>query len=389
MKHRVLVLTLLAALGAGGCQTVTDSYDRWFGSGRKPAAKVAELPPLQNAIKTQVAWQSNVGAAERSIFFPAVDGNTVYAAAANGTIAGYQANTGTQTSRFATGQKLAGGVGAGGSVIAVGTARGEVMAYDPAGKQLWAAQVAGEVLAPPEVSAGLVVVRAGDGRIYGFDAKTGTRRWLYERTTPALSLRSYAGLVVERGGIFAGFPGGRLVALQMTSGLVGWEGLVAIPRGTTELERVADVTSNPVIDREQVCASAFQGRTACFEANTGKTMWARDVSSVAGLAMDQRNLYITDDRNAVVALTRDAGASLWKQDKLFGRALTGPLSFQRYVIVGDFQGYVHFLSRDDGSFVGRIATDGSAIGAAPVALDISTFLVQTRNGGLFAIRIEQ
>ena len=145
------------------------------------------------------------------------------------------------------------------------------------------------------------------------------------------------------------------------------------------------MTSNPALDRNQICAAAYQGRTACFEAETGKVIWTRDVASVAGLAMDQRALYVTDDKNAVVALVRDTGASLWKQDKLAGRMLTAPLPLQRYIVVGDVQGYVHFLSREDGSFVGRIATDGSPIGAAPVALDLSTFLVQTRNGGVYAI----
>lgn len=385
MKRRAAALMLLTALAAVGCQTVSETYDSWFGGGRKPTQKMAELPPLQATAQLRVVWQSSVGAAERSIFFPAVDGNKVFVAGSSGTVAGFQANTGAPIVKFSTGQQLSGGVGASATVIAVGTARGEVLAYDHAGKQLWSAQVAGEVLAPPAVEGGLVVVRAGDGRIYGLDARTGAQRWLYQRTTPALSLRSHAGVVIERGGIFAGFPGGRLVALSTGTGLVGWESLVAIPRGTTELERVADVTSNPVITRDQVCATAYQGRTACFEAETGKTMWARDVSSVAGLAIDSRNVYVTDDKNAVVALLRDTGASLWKQDKLAGRMLTGPLVLQRFVVVGDVQGYVHLISREDGSFVGRIATDGSPIGAAPVALDLSTFLVQTRNGGVYAI----
>jgi outer membrane protein assembly factor BamB len=176
-----------------------------------------------------------------------------------------------------------------------------------------------------------------------------------------------------------------MVALSLANGNVGWEAIVAVPRGTTELERVADNTSLPVVDDRQACAVAFQGRVACFDARSGTSIWARDVSSIAGMAADARNLYITDDQNAVVALDKTSGASLWKQDKLFGRGVTGPLALGRYVIVGDFEGYVHFLSREDGAFAARIATDGSPILVRPVALDMSSILVQTRNGGVFAI----
>ncbi len=133
---------------------------------------------------------------------------------------------------------------------------------------------------------------------------------------------------------------------------------------------------------------AFQGRVACFDAIRGETLWARDASSISGMGLDARNAYVTDDRSAVQALDRGRGASLWKQDKLNGRQASAPLALGRYVIVGDYQGYVHVLSREDGAFVARIATDGSAIQVPPLALDLSTFLVQTRNGGVFAISIQ-
>jgi outer membrane protein assembly factor BamB len=283
---------------------------------------------------------------------------------------------------------LTGGVGASGSLILVGTGKGEILAFDTNGKQLWKAQLSGEVLAPPAIEGSLVVARAGDGRVYGLDATSGKQRWLYQRTTPPLSLRNYGGLVVDRGAVFAGFPGGRLVALTAANGVVGWDSVVALPRGTTELERVADVVGVPVLDGNHVCAVAYQGRAACFDSQNGTTVWARDMSSIVGMDTDHRGAYITDDKNAVVALDKSNGASLWKQDKLAGRGVTAPLAFGRYVIVGDLEGYVHLLAREDGAFAGRIATDGSAIGAPPIALDNTSFLVQTRNGGVFAIAVQ-
>src|SRR6185295_12262211 len=179
------------------------------------------------------------------------------------------------------------------------------------------------------------------GRIYGLDATTGAQRWLYQRNTPALSLRNYSGAVIERGAVFAGFPGGRLVALVAATGNVGWDSVVALPRGTTELERVADVMGPPIVDADRICAVAYQGRAACFDTQSGTTIWARDLSSAVGMSADHRSAYVTDDKNAVSALDKSNGASLWRQDKLFGRGLSAPLAFGRFVLVGDFEGYVH------------------------------------------------
>lgn len=391
MKRRVMATGAVLALilPAAGCQTVADTYDRWFGSGRPAQVqKPAELVPLRSSVAVKVLWQGSVGPAERDVFFPAVAGGVVYAAGAAGQIAGFDVRSGRQTLRIDAGQRLSGGAGAGQGMIFAGTPKGEVLAYSSDGKAVWKAQLSSTVLAPPQAAQGVVVARAGDGQVYGLDIANGTRKWLYQRATPALSVRSHAGVTLHGDRAFAGFPGGRLAAILLSSGSVAWEAVVALPRGTTELERVADITSLPVVDDRQACAVAFQGRIACFERQSGNAIWARDMSSVAGMAADARNFYVTDDKNAVLALDRTGGASVWKQDRMFGRRVSAPLAFGRYVVVGDFEGYVHFLSREDGSFAARIATDGSAIGAAPVALDLSSFVVQTRNGGLFAITVQ-
>lgn len=377
---------MAAALLCSGCQTVSSTYNSWFGSA--PKQKPAELVEFKPQATLRVVWQGSVGAAGRSAFYPAVVGNTVYATGASGQIAAFVANSGTSQTRFDAATPVSGGVGAGAGLVLAGTAKGEVLAFESSGKPVWKTQLTGEVLSPPVGADGVVVVRTGDGRIYGLNAVDGRQRWVYQRALPSLALRSYAGIVVHRGAVFAGFPGGRLVAISLETGTVGWESVVALPKGATELERVTDITSYPVVDGSQICAVAFQGRVACFDLIRGETLWARDASSIAGMALDARNAYITDDRNAVQALDRNRGASLWKQDKLSGRWVTAPLAMGRHIIVGDFQGYVHVLSRDDGAFVARIATDGSAIQVPPVALDLTTFLVQTRNGGVFAISIQ-
>jgi outer membrane protein assembly factor BamB len=374
-----------AAFVLCGCQTVGGAYDRMFGSS-KPA--IPELAPIKQTVTLRVLWQAAVGAADKSVFFPAVDRGVVYAAGSSGQIAGFEVETGKPVSQFTAEQTLAAGVGAGGGLILVGTEQGEVLAFNDQGRPQWKVRVLGELLAPPESEQGVVVARAGNNQIYGFSAADGKQRWLYQRTPPSLSVRTHAGVVLHRGGVFAGFAGGRLVALTLSSGAVGWENVVALPRGTTELERVADVTSLPVIDRNQVCAVAFQGRVACFDLVRGTQVWSRDVSSVAGLSIDDRYLYVTDDKSAVLAFDKAGGASIWHQDKLAGRVLSAPLGVGNHVVAGDIQGQVHVLARDTGALEGRLATDGSAIAAPPVALGRGRFLVQTRNGGLFAIGIQ-
>lgn len=358
------------------------------GCGGTPVQKPAELTEFQPTASLKILWQDSVGSAAKHAFFPRVSGNVVYAAGADGGVAGFDKSSGTRALAIDAEERISGGVGGGGDLVLLGTPKGRVLAFDRQGKPRWQAQLSSEVLAPPEADEGIVVVRTGDGRIHGLDAATGKGRWVYQRTTPPLTVRTHTGVVVLKGGVFAGFPGGRLVALALANGRIGWEAVVALPRGTTELERVADVTSLPVVDGSQVCAAAFQGRVACFDAFRGSLLWARDVSSVAGIGVDARYLYVTDDRNAVQALDKTSGASIWRQDKLAGRSVTGPLALGRHVVVGDLEGYVHLISREDGSFAARIETDGSAILASPIALDSTSFLVQTRAGGVYAITIK-
>jgi outer membrane protein assembly factor BamB len=372
-----LVPALSAALLAAACGS----------SG--PVVTPAELVEFKPAVSLKVRWRGSVAAADRNTFSPQVAGGLVYAVGEDGTVTGFDVSSGNSQVQIEAGERVSGGVGVGGGLVLLGTRKGEVLAFETTGKALWRAQLSSEVLARPEAEDGIVVARTADGRIHGLDAATGKSKWLFQQRMPSLSVRSNAGVVVVRGGVFAGFPGGRLVALALGNGNVGWEGIVALPRGATELERVADVTSLPAIDFPRVCAVAFQGRVACFELQRGSLLWARDASSIAGVAVDARYLYYTDDRSAVLALDKTNGASVWKQDKLADRVVSAPLAVGgRYVAVGDLEGYVHLLSAEDGSFAARIATDGAAISTPPVALGPSTFLVQTRGGGVFAIAIE-
>jgi len=382
-RARLTATAVVGAILLSGCQTVGDYYDSLFGSSKDKAAKLVNFTPTASV---SLLWEESVGDAKPYVFSPAVDDGVVYAAATKGSVTAFS-ETGRELWRNDTKRKLSGGVGAGGDFILVGSNKGEVLALDAQGQVRWTAQLSSEVLAPPQYANGFVIARSGDGRIYGLDATDGKRKWVYQRSTPALTVRSFAGALVTGGAVFAGFPGGKLVALNMQTGVLGWEGTVAQPRGATELERVADITSLPVLDGRQICAVAFQGRVACFDATRGTPLWGRDVSSIGGLAISGGVIYLADDRGAVIALDKNSGSSLWKQDKLFERRVSGPLVYGEYVIVGDFEGYVHVLNKEDGSFAARIATDKSGIAATPIALERG-ILVQTRKGGLYAIDVQ-
>jgi len=180
--------------------------------------------------------------------------------------------------------------------------------------------------------------------------------------------QAISGGIAVRGALFTGTAGGRLLAIDLPTGIVGWDGTVANPKGATELERIADVTSLPLVDQQQACAVAYQGRLACFDITRGTLNWSRDVSSLYGLAADAKYIYVTDDKGAVQALDRSNGASVWKQDLLAARRIGGPQIFGDFVGVVDAEGYLHLMSPANGAYVGRMATDGSAATSQPVAM---------------------
>ncbi len=347
--------------------------------------KPAELTSFTASAELEEVWRGSVGKAGDFVFTPAVVEDSVFAASRNGDLVRY--DKGREVWRISIDDKLSGGVGSDGQVVAVGTPKGDVLTFDAeTGKPLWKARVSSEVLAAPAVGDGLVVVRSGDSRIAGLDAKDGKRRWAFQRATPALSLRTNVGVLLGQKVVVAGFPGGKLIAINNQSGAAMWEVAVALPKGATELERIADLASSPVVQGREICAAAFQGRVACFDIATGNLIWSRDISSSAGLDMDEKRVYVADDKGTVHAFARDSGASVWKQDKLFMRVLTRPLVVGKRVAVADFEGVVHLLDAESGAFVARTKTDGSAIRAEPQRFG-DGFVVQTRDGGIHALRV--
>ncbi|MCC6610598.1 MAG: outer membrane protein assembly factor BamB [Burkholderiales bacterium] len=374
-------LAAVLVLALGGCSSFSWNPLSWFEPA--PTQVPAPLVPIANPLAVRTLWQASVGAGGPAAFSPAVAAGGVFAAANDGTVARLDERTGAPVWRVDAGGRLSGGVGSDGALVVVGSSEGEVVALDAGGQLRWKARVSSEVLAPPEVAGDLVVVRSADSRVFGFDARDGRRRWVYQRPAPSLAVRSPSGMAIRGGHVFVGFPGGKLVALALANGALRWEGTVSLPRGTTELERMSDVSGRPWVGERNACAVAYQGRAACFDLGNGALLWARDISSSAGLAVDARYVFVSEDIGAVSALDRNTGTSVWRQDKLRYRRLSAPLPLAQEVVVGDVEGYVHFLARETGAFVARVATDGTPIRSAPVPIE-GGFVVQTAGGRLYA-----
>ena len=372
-----------AALALCGCSSYNPLVALGFKS--EAANKPTALAPINASANPRAIWTASVGKSRGYELKPAFSGGRIYAADADGDVTALEEDTGKVASRFETKKKISGGIELGEGIIVAGTLKGDVLAYDPAGKSIWTANVGGEIIAPPAVASRIVVVRTSDSRLYGLDATNGKRKWVFQRPAPALLLRSDAGVLALGRDVVAGYPNGKLIALDIEDGKLTWEAAVTQPRGSTELERIADVAGLPVVDGNTACAGAFQGKVACFEINSRNMSWSRDVSTARSIALDAKNVYVVDDTSAVQALGRSQGASVWKQDKLKYRRLTAPVILDGKVVVGDYQGYLHVLSPDNGDIIGRMATDGTPVNA--IVSIAGGLLVQTDGGSLLLVKI--
>ncbi len=378
MRIGVKVVFSGALLMLGGCSLF---------AGRAPSNLPAPLVEFTQSLNVRQAWTVSIGSASIFAFSPVADGGNIHAASADGTVVRVDAATGSVAWRINAGMRLTGGVGSDGNTVAVAGEKGFLLAFDAQGKKRWQAQASSEILSAPGVGQGLVIVRSLDNRISAYDADTGERRWTVLRTLPSLTLRSAPGVLVVPQATFLSLPGGRLSALNLTNGGPWWEMSIGDPRGTTELERIADASGTPVIVGRRVCVVAYQGRIGCFDAGSGTAHWVKPFSSDVGIGADDRTIYAANENGAVSAFSLDSGAVVWQNKQLANRVLTTPVVLGHAVVVGDFEGYIHFLSREDGALIGRVRVDSSAVLPTPIVVG-SNAIFQTKAGTLIAFATE-
>ena len=361
MTVRLFGLVLLLMLQGCGTGKFVSNY---FG-GEDNSEPPAPLVEFKQTATIVTRWEQNVGGTDEQYLklSPAVTDERVY------TVSLWSRDVDEPLSSAA-------GIGAG--LAIVGTSNGYVIALDKTtGELRWKKRVSSEVLAPPQAARNIVVVRTVDGKLFGLDAESGDQIWVYDRTVPSLSLRGTSAPVIYEGYIIAGFDAGRLLSIELTSGKPVWETRIAIGSGRSELERMVDIDSDPVIQNDIIYVSTYQGRLAAVSARGGRILWTRDIPSHSGLTVDRDKIYITDDSGHVWALEQVSGSSLWKQEALQARATSAPAVVGPYIAVGGVEGYVHWMNRETGEFVARTRLDESPIIAAPVTIDESVYFYST------------
>jgi len=377
---KLLATAVVSSLLLAGCAS-------WFGG--EPINQPTPLHAIKSEQKLAVKWSSDIGDTSHGGFTPLYRNGNVIVANAEGTIRVLDSTTGSTTSRWDLKKtELTGGVAVDDGSVYVGAEDGSLLAIDRSnGKVRWRQSLTSIALEAPVLVGQVLVVRTNDGRLTGFDPQDGKQLWSVSRTLPQLIARNTASLLaVGNDAVLSGQAGGHLQALRPTSGDVLWDVTVANPRGATELERVTDIVSRPVFDHGQICAAAYQGRVACFDARSGSLMWARDLSSSQGLAVDASRLYATADDGSVWAFDRATGRNLWKLDDLKYRNVSGPAVLGNTVLVVDGEGYAHLINSEDGRLVGRQKVGTDALTAQPVSLG-DTVLLQGSSGRLALVSL--
>lgn len=384
-------LVLSCAVALAGCGTIRG----WF-SGGDDETSATDPRPLQDftaRVEVNRIWNTGVGKGERRIGArqgPAVANGRVYAAGVSHGVRALDLQSGSELWRHESDLRLAGTPGVGDGLVVVGGLEGDVLALDAdTGAERWSAKVGNEVLAAPAIGQGMVVVRSNDGRVTAFDAASGEQRWFWVQELPTLTVRGNDAPTLGPGYVFIGNDDGSVQALSLADGQPVWEQQVGYPDGRTELERMSDIDGSPVLDDVILFASSYRGQTMAIEAPSGRPLWAVEFGGPGRLGNARDRLVVVNRTGSVSALHKQTGSILWQQEALARRNLSPAAIQGNYAVVGDFEGWLHWLDLDDGQLAARARAAGrDAIKGTPVVAD-GVLVVQTVGGDLSAFRLQQ
>lgn len=335
------------------------------GSSPSPVLPPLALTPLKNQINISRLWKLKAGEGVSDFYLklkPVFKGNTGYVIDYKGYLQSFNIKTGKQIWEKSLDVPASAGLTLSGNKLFLGTSKGEVIALNAKNaKELWRKQLSSEILAPAAVAKGVVVVKTIDGSVYGLNSRNGKQRWVYDRSVPHLTLRGNSAAVINNDIVITTSDSGKITALNLRQGKLLWERTISVAKGRNQLERVIDLDIDPVIVDDVIYAAGYQGRIAAVKISSGQVMWSRDFSSYSGLYVDAYRVYITDAGGQVWALNRYNGSTIWRQSKLLRRQLTAPQTHDNYVVVGDYDGYLHWLSREDGKLVARKKLNDSGV----------------------------
>ena len=382
MISRILIFALLVSLLLPGCG--------WLRSWGDPEpGDPAELVDFDTTLRVRKVWSTSIGdgTGKQGVgIAPIHSSGVLYAADHEGLITAVDAGTGRKLWENKTDLPFSGGPGIDGNLLVMGTLDGQVQAFDAgSGSELWQTRVSSEVLATPAIGDDIVVVRCIDGRVFGLDANNGNRLWIHDRSVPLLTLRGNAALLIRAGSVFIGYDDGAVVALKLSDGSVAWEQTIVSPEGRTELERLSDIGQQMVIVASDLIVSSYKNRVTSVAADSGRLLWFKDIASETGVQVERTNLAISDKNGEVWLLDRRNGSTMWKQDQLLNRQLTRPAFYGSQIVVGDFEGYLHWIDVESGNFVARVREGKDGFAGAPLSVG-TTLYVLSANGSLAAYR---
>lgn len=379
----IRLLFLVSFLLISGCSWLglTDDEDDAF--------KPAELPNIINQFTIAPTWSVQVGSGVGDFYNklgPVGYSGKVFAADSRGLVKAFEISTGKEIWQTNVGSELFGGVAAGSGIIVIGSTEAEVIVLDAeTGVEKWRNLVSSEIISAPAIGEGKVVTRTIDGKLFAMDAKTGERIWLYDRSVPALTLRGTSSVSLSRGAAVTGFANGKIAVFILETGQAVWEKRVATSSGRSELDRVVDVDATPVLFGDVIYAVTFKGNIGAFNLANGEVLWQRELSSYQNMSVDGQYISVTDSRSNVKVLNRRTGATVWIQSALHDRRLTATVAFGDYFVAGDYEGYLHWFSRNEGHLVSRNSLGGGGIIADPVVVGDVMF-ISTRNGRLYSFK---
>jgi len=374
---------VILGTGAGACSGDKDTSE-----------PPAELQSFEERIEIRRVWSARVGRASERLrlgLAPATDGARIYVGSHDGQAAAFDAQTGQRQWATRTDLPLSAGPAYGSDVLVFGTTDGELIALDAEmGEELWRRAVGSEVLAPPAIGGDVVALRTVDGRLRGYSTADGRELWSVEQTVPALTMRGNTAPSVAGTAVVIGLDYGRLEAYELDSGDPLWEIIVAAPAGRTELERLVDISAGLQVVGNDVFAVGYHGRAMGIALETGLVLWQQELSSYSGLGVDLNSVYVTDEFSEVVALERSAGTPRWRQNALRLRDVTAPSAYGNTIVVGDFEGYLHWIDPSDGSFLARERVASRPIASAPLVVGLNLF-AQAEDGTVaaYTVRIEE
>lgn len=378
LASAVALLTLLT-----GCSLFdTDDSDS--------ALEPKPLTDIESTIEIKEVWNHQVGDGYDDKYYkltPSIDGNRIFASDVHGEVVGLDRDSGDELWEVELELPVSGGVTAAHGKVLLGTEAGEVIALSQEdGKIIWRAQLTSEVLAAPQTDGQTVVVRTIDDKLVGLDTDTGERRWIYESNPPVLTLRGTSSPLLVKGLAVSGFSDGKVKAFAADRGIQIWEQRVAVPQGRNELERIVDIDATPLLHEGVLYVVSYQGQLVALNPRSGEVLWQRKASSVEGVSEGFGNLYLSDSQSHITAIDLNSSSTLWQQQDLENRKITAPTPISNYVVVGDYEGYVHYISQLEGEVAARVKIDSSGIRTQPVTDGVFIY-VYSNDGDLTALEI--